>query len=328
MLPAKYGCGAPMKVAMINDCAFVGETLLKYLPSNIEKEHIKRSRSLWGKTFGLTYKILRTHADIYHVHYLLQDCYIATRLGKKPLIGHAHGSDLREELKTRKWGWIIRSNLKKCDKILVAQPTILGSAKEFNETAEYLPIPFDPQVFFPKALEEEKNEKTIFIASSNDFHTKGTDKFLKALAKLTKPIKVLSLYSGKDLPKAKQLAKELNLNIEFINRVPHHKMNELYWKTDLILGSFSIGQLDTVAIEAMACGRPVVHSILKKFFPACPLEELVSSNEVAEIIAKLLTNKVEIEKRIENQLKYVNTVHSAPIVADRLSNIYSEMEKL
>jgi len=33
-----------MNLVMIDDCAFVGETLLKYMPLNIEKQHIKRSR--------------------------------------------------------------------------------------------------------------------------------------------------------------------------------------------------------------------------------------------------------------------------------------------
>jgi hypothetical protein len=61
-----------MKVAMINDCAFVGETLLKYMPPEIEKQHIKRTRGFWSKTFGITWRILRTKADLYHVHYLLK----------------------------------------------------------------------------------------------------------------------------------------------------------------------------------------------------------------------------------------------------------------
>jgi glycosyltransferase involved in cell wall biosynthesis len=314
-----------MKVVMINDCAFVGETLLKYMPPDVEKQHIKRTRGLWSKTFGLAYKILRARGDVYHVHYLLQDCYIAARLGKKPLIGHAHGSDLREELKSKKWGWIIRYNLKESDKILVAQPTILEIAKEFNGTAEYLPIPFDPEIFFPKPLPEEKSERVVFLASVHNFKIKGTDRFLRALASLPTPVKIKSIASGKDLLRAQQLATELNLKIEFIDRAPHDKMNELYWESDLILGSYGIGQLDTVAIEAMACGRPVVHSILRKFFPACPLEELQSLDEATEMMSKLLTNRREIENRVKNQLAYVNSVHSAPLVASRLKNIYSEL---
>jgi len=73
-------------IGMINDCAYVGETLIKYFPKDIEVTHIKRSRGLWDKTFGIGLKIMRARADVYHVHYLLQDCYIASKLGKRPLI--------------------------------------------------------------------------------------------------------------------------------------------------------------------------------------------------------------------------------------------------
>jgi glycosyltransferase involved in cell wall biosynthesis len=314
-----------MKVVMINDAAFVGETLLNYMPSELEKKHIKRSRSLWDKTFGIAFKILRTKGDIYHAHYLLQDCYIASKLGKKPLIGHAHGSDLRDEIKKRKWGWIIRHNLRKCAKILVAQPTILETAKEFNETAEYFPIPFDPKIFFPKPLPPEREEKQVFIASAYDFRVKGTDKLLKALSQLSEKVRIKSLAAGKNLAEAQQLARKLDLNIDFVPKVPHDKMSELYWESDLVLGSFSIGQLDTVAIEAMACGRPVVHSVSGKFFKNCPLEELESVKETTEIIQGLLFGKKDLEQRIKSQTVYVNTTHSAPVLAERLLGIYTEL---
>jgi glycosyltransferase involved in cell wall biosynthesis len=310
---------------MINDAAFVGETLLKYMPADLEKQHIKRSRGLWDKTFGIAFKILRAKGDVYHAHYLLQDCYIASKLGKKPLIGHAHGSDLRDEIKKRKWGWIIKSNLRSCNKILVAQPTILDKALEFNETAEYFPIPFDPKIFFPTPLPTERQEKQVFIASTHDFRVKGTDKFLKALASLSTPVRIKSLMAGKNLLEAQQLAQELGLTVDFIPKVPHNKMNELYRESDLVLGSFSIGQLDTVAIEAMACGRPVVHSVAKKFFKTCPLEELESIDDAAEIIQKLLVNRKALEQRIKTQLAYVNSTHAAPLLADRLFGIYTEL---
>jgi glycosyltransferase involved in cell wall biosynthesis len=314
-----------MKVVMINDAAFVGETLLKYMPADVEKQHIKRSRGLWDKTFGIAFKILRAKGDVYHAHYLLQDCYIASKLGKKPLIGHAHGSDLRDEIKKRKWGWIIKSNLRSCNKILVAQPTILDKALEFNETAEYFPIPFDPKIFFPTPLPTERQEKQVFIASTHDFRVKGTDKFLKALASLSTPVRIKSLMAGKNLLEAQQLAQELGLTVDFIPKVPHNKMNELYRESDLVLGSFSIGQLDTVAIEAMACGRPVVHSVAKKFFKTCPLEELESIDDAAEIIQKLLVNRKAREQRIKTQLAYINSTHAAPLLADRLFGIYTEL---
>ena len=314
-----------MKVVMINDAAFVGETLLTYMPGELKKQHIKRSRSFWDKTFGIALKILRAKGDIYHAHYLLQDCYIASKLGKKPLVGHAHGSDLRDEIKRRKWGWIIKHNLRKCDRILVAQPTILDTAMEFNQTAEYLPIPFDPKIFFPKSLPPEHEEKQVFIASAHDFIVKGTDKFLKALASLSEPVRIKSLAGGKNFAEAQQLAREFGLKVVFVPKVPHDKMNELYWESDLVLGSFSIGQLDTVAIEAMACGRPVVHSVSCKFFKKCPLEELENVDKTTEIIQRLLVDRKERKQRIKSQLDYVNSTHSAPLLAERLLGIYTEV---
>ena len=314
-----------MKVVMINDAAFVGETLLKYMPADLKKQHIKRSRGLWDKTFGIAFKILRAKGDVYHAHYLLQDCYIASKLGKKPLIGHAHGSDLRDEIKKRKWGWIIKSNLRSANKILVAQPTILDKALEFNDTAEYFPIPFDPKIFFPAPLPPERPEKQVFIASTHDFRVKGTDKFLKALASLSIPVQIKSLRAGKNFAEAQHLAQELDLKVDFIPKVPHDKIRELYMESDMVLGSFSIGQLDTVAIEAMACGRPVVHSVSRKFFKTCPLEEIESIDEASEVIQKLLVNKKEREQRIKTQLAYVNATHAAPFLAERLFNIYSEV---
>jgi glycosyltransferase involved in cell wall biosynthesis len=313
-----------MKVTMINDCAFVGETLLKYLPADVEKQHIKRTRGLWSKTFGIAYSISRAKADVYHVHYLLQDCYIAARLGKKPLVGHAMGSDLRQQLKSRKWSWIVRSNLRSCNKILVCQPTILDAAREYNETAEYFPIPFDPRIFYPKPLREERKEKHVLLASAHDFATKGTDKLLNAIASVSKmPVTVKTISFGRDLERARRLASELGIRIEFIQRVPHDKMNELYWESDLVLGSFGVGQLDTVAIEAMACGRPLVHSVYEEFFPDCPLEQLGSVEDAANLISALLTEEDKVKNRVRTQLDYVNSRHSARVLSEKLMNIYT-----
>ena len=310
---------------MVNDCAYVGETLIKYLPHEVLVEHVKRSRRFLDKTFGIAWKIFRAKGDIYHVHYLLQDCYLALKFGKHPLIGHAHGSDLRDTIRSRKWGWIVKHNLKNCDKILVAQPTILEVAKEFNDSAEYFPIPYNPEVFYPTPLPTEGEIRRVFLASVHDFRIKGTDKFLYALASIKIPLGIKTIRCGKDVEKAEKLAKKLGLKINFVEKVSHDKINKLYWESDLVIGSFGVGQLDTVAIEAMACGRPVVHHIRKRFYPLCPLEEFMSVEEVSEDITRLLTDEKETERRIQMQLRYVNANHSASLLAEKLAKIYYEL---
>jgi len=313
-----------MKIVMVNDCAHVGETLIKYLPEEFKVLHLTRSRNFFDKTFRIAWRILRSEGDIYHVHYLLQDCYLTLKFGKRPVIGHAHGSDLRDALQSRKWGRIVKYNLRNCDKILLAQPTILETAKEYNETAEYFPIPYDPKLFYPKPIPKERKIKRIFLASKHDFKIKGTDKFLYTLAKVNMPFELKTINYGKDAQKAQMLAKKLGLKAKFISKVHHEKMNELYWEADLVLGSFGVGQLDTVAIEAMACGRPVVHGIKKKFFPNCPLIDIASTDyEITSKLDNLLNSKKARENQVSRQLGYIKQ-HDASLLAKKLSETYME----
>jgi len=313
-----------MKVTMINDCAFVGETLIKYLPSHIDVVHLKRTRKFLDKTFKLTWKILRAKGDIYHCHYLLQDCWLALKFGKHPIVGHAHGSDLRDVIRSRKWGWMVKSNLKSCDKILVAQPTILDIAKEFNDTAEYFPIPYDPKLFYNAPFITRREVKRVFMASPQDFRIKGSDKLLRALSLVRIPFKVVAIRYGRDVKRVEKLAEDLGLDVKFIDRMPHDCMNQMYWGSDIVLGSFGVGQLDTVAIEAMACGRPVVHHLQDRYFPSCPLRSYLSIEEVKEDIEKLLHRKNAV-RRAKEQLEYVRRVHSAEVLAKRLIQIYLQV---
>jgi len=207
----------------------------------------------------------------------------------------------------------------------VAQPTILDVAKEYNSTAEYFPIPYDPELFYPKPMLNRKREKLVFLASAHDFKVKGTDKFIYACAKVRVPFKLRIIDYGKDAEKAKVLARKLGLNVEVKQKVSHENMNRLYWDADLVMGSFGVGQLDTVAIEAMACGRPVVHHILKDYFPQCPLEEFYSVEEVTGKISELLVDRKKAEDRYKKQLDYVSNFHMAPKLALRLAKMYSKM---
>lgn len=220
-----------------------------------------------------------------------------------------------------------QTQFKSCDKILVAQPTILDIAKEYNNSSEYFPIPYDTKTFYPKLLQSKDKIKNVFLASPHNFEIKGTQRFLYALVKINIPIKIKAIWYGKDVEETYKLTKKLNLNVEFIKKVPHDKMNELYWDSDLVLGSYGIGQLDTVAIEAMACGRPVIHHINKKFYKDCPLEEINSIDECITLIEKFLIDEKSIKKRIEEQAEYVKTFHAAPILVKRLLNIYEELIK-
>lgn len=309
-----------MKLVMVNDCAFVGETLLKYMPTDIEKTHIKRGRGLWSKTFGLSYKILRAKGDIFHAHYLLQDCYIASRLGKAPLIGHAHGSDVRTSLEHPLWGRIVRHNLKNCAEVLVSTPDILNRAKEIREDAEYLPNPVDSEFFYPKPLALHEGKKKVLIASDSNWSVKGTDTAVRALSKIKDQVDVSIIEYGKDYERTVALAASLGLNLNRLPKVKHEELNEYYWTSDIVIDRFALGSLGMVSLEAIACGRPAIVYVSPEYetYKDFPLKNVRTEDDVAESI---LQANAELWER---EHEYLEKMHNAHAVVARLLEIYDQ----
>jgi len=305
------------EVAMINDCAYVGETLLKYL--EIKRKHIKRSRGLWSKTFGIAYNIWRTKADIYHVHYLLQDCYIAAKLGKKPLVGHAHGSDLRTTINHPLWGRIVRYNLRKCDKVIVSTPDILGAAKKFREDAIYLPNPVDTELFYPKPASPHER-KRVLIASDSNWDVKGTDIAIRALSRIKEKVEVSIIAYGKDLEKTLALASSLGLTVKVLPKVPHERLNRYYWDSDVVIDRFKLGSLGMVSLEAIACGRPVVAYVSSKYpeYKDFPLKDVCNEEEIAEAV-------LSSDDLWEAEYEYVKRNHDPKAVANTIMEIYKSL---
>jgi glycosyltransferase involved in cell wall biosynthesis len=318
-----HNSGVLMKVVMINDAAFVGETLLKYMPAELKTQHIKRSRKFWSKTFGLAFKILRAKGDVYHVNYLLQDCYIASRLGKKPLIGHAHGSDVRTILNHTIWGRIVRHNLKHCDKILVSTPDILGIAKRYREDAEYLPNPINAELFYPKPTVQKGKKKRVLIASDSNWSVKGTDIAIKALSNIKDEVDVSIIQHGKDFDQTTALAISLGLTLKILPKAPHEKLNEYYWDADVVIDRFALGSLGMASLEAIACGRPVLTYVSSEFpeNKDFPLKDLKDEETIANIISNLPSDLWEREHL------FLKKYHDVKNIESRLLSIYEELAK-
>ena len=306
------------EVAMINDCAYVGETLLKYLPAGVRGVHVKRSRGFWSKTFGIAYKIMRVKADVYHAHYLLQDCFIAAYLGKKPLIGHAHGSDLRSTLNHPVWGRIVRYNLAKCDRVIVSTPDILGIAKKFRDDAVYLPNPVDMTLFYPKPLMSHGGKKRVLIASDSNWGVKGTDIAIRALSRIKDDVEVSIIAYGKDFDKTVALASSLGLRLNVLPKVPHERLNEYYWNADVVLDQFKLGSLGMVSLEAIACGRPVITYVSSGYseYSDFPLKDVSTEEEVA-----LAVNNADI-KLWQKEYTYLEKNHKPEVIVEKLLNLY------
>jgi glycosyltransferase involved in cell wall biosynthesis len=261
-------------------------------------------------------------ADVYHVHYLLQDCYIATCLGKKPLIGHAHGSDLRTSLKHTLWSRIVRYNLKKCDKVLVSTPDILPIAKQFRRDAEYLPNPIDMTIFYPKPIvQHEGKKKRILIASDSSWSVKGTDVAIRALSKIKDKVEVNIIAHGVDFERTLSLASSLFLRVNILPKVPHEKVNQYYWDADVVIDRFKLGSLGMVSLEAIACGRPVVTYVSSEFpeYKDFPLKDVNTDEEVAKAV-----EEADV-KLWQKEFLYLKKNHKTETIVKKLLSIYDNL---
>ena len=309
-----------MKIVMANDCAYVGETLIKYLPEDFNVLHLKRSRGFFDKTFGIAWRIFRAKGDLYHAHYLLQDCYLASKFGKHPIIGHAHGSDLRSSLKHRVWGRIVRYNLKHCDKVLVSTPDILDVAREYRADAEYLPNPVDTSIFYPKPPKQHNEKRKVLIASDSNWSVKGTDLVVKALSRIRDKVNVSIIKYGVDFDRTMALASSLGLRLNVLPKVPHERLNEYYWSADVVIDRFKLGSLGVVSLEAIACCRPVVVYVSSEYpnYKDFPLKDLYEEDRIASAI------NGATPKLWEKEYAYLMKNHSNNVIIPELIKIYKE----
>jgi len=310
-----------MRVVHINDCASVGETILKFLPRELDKQHIKRGRGLWSKTFGIAKKILMAKGDIYHVHYLLQDCYLASSFRKHPLIGHAHGTDVRLGLKHRLWKKLVRRNLRSCDKVFVSTADLIKTARKFRQDVEYIPNPIDTDFFHPKPSVSINGKKKVLVGSRSDWKVKHTDIVIRALAKVKDEVDVSIIHYGEDFFETFKLAQSLGLKLNVLPKAPRNELREYYWNADIVTGTFGSGGLGMVSLEAISCGRPVIAYVSASFpeYQDWPLKDVKTEQKIVAAIRDMSSDLWRKE------YKYIEKNHDPRVIADRLMNVYKDL---
>jgi glycosyltransferase involved in cell wall biosynthesis len=214
----------------------------------------------------------------------------------------------------------VRHNLKKCDKVLVSTPDVLGQAKAFRKDAEYLPNPIDKEFFYPKPPTPHSEKTRVLIASDSNWAVKGTDIALKALAQIKENVDVSIISIGLDLDKTLVLARSLGLPLRQLRKKPHSELNEYYWNADVVIDRFKLGSLGMVSLEAIACGRPVLGYVSPEYseYKDFPLKNLKEEEEIAKVARNMP------DRLWEKEYAYVEKTHMPQVVVPALLKIYKE----
>jgi glycosyltransferase involved in cell wall biosynthesis len=126
--------------------------------------------------------------------------------------------------------------------------------------------------------------------------------------------------------------RELGLDLDVVEGLPHTEARRRYERADIVVDQLNAGWYGLFAIEAMALGKPVVTFLHDEaarrteeaFGVAVPIVS-ATKETLAERLRPLVASPEERRRLGAAGRAYVERVHDADRVADRLIDIYSRL---
>lgn len=151
------------------------------------------------------------------------------------------------------------------DKIIVVDKWMENALKEMGIKCDisYVPVSINLNDFQPDKRLPGNN--VLFVGRL------GTDRACDTLIKAAPEIigkvpdcKIIIVGDGSEVPALKRMAEQLNImpHIVFTGAINHHQIEEVYRGVKVLVNPLRLPGIGNVTIEAMACGIPVVKSII------------------------------------------------------------------
>jgi glycosyltransferase involved in cell wall biosynthesis len=125
---------------------------------------------------------------------------------------------------------------------------------------------------------------------------------------------------------------ELPVDLEIVEGLDHHEAFERYRAADIVVDQLNAGWYGVFAIEAMALGKPVVTFLhdeaVRRTEEAFGIEVPVVSataETLSDRLRPLVENPAERARVGAASRAYVERVHDADVVADRLLAVYARI---
>jgi glycosyltransferase involved in cell wall biosynthesis len=234
-----------------------------------------RSRSDLSKTSYLSYIIKikkmvnEIKPDILHAHYASSYGTIGSLINYRPYVLSIWGSDVYIfPNKSKIHEYLLRFNLSRADAIMSTSKAMANEVKKYTKKNVYVtPFGVDFCIFNP--LTKISKDKVIKIGITKTLNTiYGIDTLIEAFKiacdelKDEVEIKLFIAGKGEHEKKLKDLVNKLNLNqkVEFLGFLNRQEVVEFYHMIDFAAFPSISESFGVSAIEAQACGIPVIVS--------------------------------------------------------------------
>jgi glycosyltransferase involved in cell wall biosynthesis len=286
--------------------------------------------------------------DIIHAQHLWITPYAASKTDI-PYIITAHGTDLKGFRKDSRYHPYALEGAQKAHKIITISQQVDKEVKalyNIEDSARELVLNgYDELLFYPKNISKEEvlkkfdihiNPKYIVSFAGKLTHFKGADTLLKAAKiyenNISETTITLIAGNGELYDELNELKKSLNLqNVFFLGHVSQESLVNIYNIADVHVVPSRVEPFGLVAIEALACGTPVVGTNqggLIDFInqDVGTLVDVDDDLALSEAIQNELTGEDKVQRRkVASQYAAMNFSWKKTI--DKLIKIYQQAVK-
>ncbi len=263
--------------------------------------------------------------DVLHCGHIWVLADVCTEFGL-PTVITSHGTDLMGIQKSSKLAEYAFSAAERCYAIISISKENLFNLNEvlpkFKDKFHLITNGYNPDVFYPEGVNKndvlrsfgiDENYEKIISFAGKFAHFKGIDVLLKANQIYDSDDTATILAGDGELfDEMTNLKEQLNLqNTFFIHNQTHDKLRQLYSIADVSLVPSRNEPFGLVAIEAGACGAPIVASksgglldIVKD--DTGMLFEQDNFKELAQCVKRILDGEIEFDRQNIAKVTYSN----------------------
>lgn len=334
--------GYDVSVISLNDGEINGVKVYS-MEMKIENQGSSISKIRYLKNIMKIKKIIKDiNPDILHAHYATSYGLIGSLSKYKPYIVSVWGSDVYDfPKKSFIHKEILKYNLKKADLVLSTSKVMAEETNKYtNKEIIITPFGVDINKFKPnKAIKENNGEIVIGTVKTLEDNY-GIDYLIKAFNEVINRNKNLNLKlriagKGSKETKLRNLCKEFNIEerVEFLGFVDQKEVPNVFNSFDIAVFPSIFESFGVAAVEAEACGVPVIVSDVGGLMEATSPEysSLVFKkkdvNDLVEKIETLLYDNKLREKMGNNAREFVEENYNYIDNFNYINAIYLDLTK-
>jgi len=295
----------------------------------------------WGEYVAYLPTLRRLQS--YDALFAAQCPYLAY-LANKPYLAAQTGGDLWfDASRDDNFGQLQRTSYAKAGAILATNPWAYAHARRFGMPhVVYAPLLIDAEQYSPGQADELRNQWResiggnfyVLMTARSDSMWKGSDIALDGytnFARRCDSARLLLIGWGDDAGAMREHLERKGLGgrFLFLPIAGKKRLVDYLRAADCVIDQFKIGYYGATALEAMACGKPVVMKVLKHQYDALcptgapPVENADKAMQISDCLLRLATDADYYSAKCQKVRRWILDNHSVEV----WGNTYSVLLK-